>query len=274
MTVTDPGVQDEEAGTPVFLAMQALDSAVRADAHLLRDRAAGRPVHRPRQRSYHRHADQGRKHEHRHGHGDRRHRRQGLREVLHGGREAADHRLPRGFRAGAVDLAGMCMDDNGNAAKNGTRIQILVVQRQALAGLDVRAGRQPRRGGHADHQRQVPGHHQPGHRERDQGAAVRLRQRRQPAVADRRVGGRAVQPGVRPVPDRHRRHDQGHPARISHCAGSADQAWISRPARCSPGSPACASTIRTTRHATAARSASGPAAARRARSAPWSRTAR
>ena len=58
VTITDPGVQDEQAGTPVFLAMQALDSAAGQTLTYSADRAPVRPVDRPGQRPYHRHAGQ------------------------------------------------------------------------------------------------------------------------------------------------------------------------------------------------------------------------
>ena len=75
-----------QAGTPVFLAMQALDSAAgQTLTYSATGLPAGLSIDRG-QRSHHRHAGQRREHEHRHGHGDRRHRRQGHSDVLHGGR--------------------------------------------------------------------------------------------------------------------------------------------------------------------------------------------
>jgi Ricin-type beta-trefoil lectin domain/Putative Ig domain len=124
VTVTDPGVQDEQAGTPVFLAMQALDSAA---GRTLTYSATGLPA--------------GLSIGHGNGH---------ITGTLTGAARTSTVTVTATDGTGAkgsvtfsivvvkslttgyhgvsgpvhVDLAGMCMDDNGDATTNGTKIQI------------------------------------------------------------------------------------------------------------------------------------------------------
>ena len=124
VTITDPGVQDEQAGTPVFLAMQALDSAA---GQTLTYSATGLPSGLSIDRAS--------------GH---------ITGTLGSAASASTVTVTATDGTGAtssvtfsmvvvkslttgyhgvsgpvhVDLAGMCMDDTGNAAKNGTKVQI------------------------------------------------------------------------------------------------------------------------------------------------------
>jgi hypothetical protein len=124
VTVTDPGVQDEEAGTPVFLAMQALDSAA---GQTLTYSATGLPSGLSIDRAS--------------GH---------ITGTLGSAASASTvtvtatdgtgakgsvtfsmvvvKSLTTGYHgvSGPVhsNLAGMCMDDTGNATSNGTKVQI------------------------------------------------------------------------------------------------------------------------------------------------------
>jgi len=127
VTVTDPGVQDLEAGTPPFLAMQALDSAA---GQTLKYSATGLPSGLAITRT-----------------GPRAGQITGTLTGAAGTSNvtvtATDgtgakgsvtfsivvvKSLTTGYHAVSgpvhVDLAGMCMDDNGNATTNGTKIQI------------------------------------------------------------------------------------------------------------------------------------------------------
>jgi Ricin-type beta-trefoil lectin domain/Putative Ig domain len=124
VTITNPGVQDEQAGTPVFLAMQALDSAA---GQTLTYSATGLPSGLSIDRAS--------------GH---------ITGTLGSAASASTVRVTATDGTGAtssvtfsmvvvkslttgyhgvsgpvhVDLAGMCMDDTGNAATNGNKVQI------------------------------------------------------------------------------------------------------------------------------------------------------
>jgi Ricin-type beta-trefoil lectin domain/Putative Ig domain len=124
VTLTNPGVQDEQAGTPVFLAMQALDSAA---GQTLTYTATGLPSGLSIGRAS--------------GH---------ITGTLTGAAAASTVKVTATDGTGAkgsvrfsmvvvkslttgyhpvagpvhVDLAGMCMDDTGNKTANGTKIQI------------------------------------------------------------------------------------------------------------------------------------------------------